>query len=74
LKLKKKLRNRVFAFDPIVDKSNARKFNILQKISKINHYDLIVPLVNHNKFQNKFKSDYILKKNRYLDFFNYFKK
>ena len=74
LKLKKQLRNRVFAFDPIVDKSNARKFKILQKISKINNYDLIVPLVNHNKFQIKFESDYILKKNRYLDFFNYFKK
>ncbi len=72
LKLKKKFKNKIFAFDSVIDKDSAQKFKIYQKISKINNYDLIVPLVNHTDLKNRFFSNYILRKDRYLDFFNYF--
>tara|TARA_B100001121_G_C18667279_1_gene611979 strand:+ start:635 stop:1864 length:1230 start_codon:yes stop_codon:yes gene_type:complete len=72
LKLKKKFKNKIFAFDTVIDKNSAQKFKIYQKISKINNYDLIVPLVNHTDLKNRFLSNYILRKDRYLDFFNYF--
>ena len=62
LRLKKKFKNKIFAFDTVIDKNSARKFNIYQKISKINNYDLIVPLVNHTDLKNRFLDNYVLKK------------
>ena len=70
--LKKIFKDKIFAFDPIIQKNLAKKFDILQKIKKPNEYDLIVPLVNHKSFFNYFSKDFKSRKMNYLDFFNYF--
>ena len=72
--LKKIFKDKIFAFDPIIQKNLAKKFDILQKIKKPNEYDLMVPLVNHKSFFNYFSKDFKLRKINYLDFFNYFNK
>ena len=56
--LKKIFKDKIFAFDPIIQKYLAKKFDILQKIKKPNEYDLIVPLVNHKSFFNYFSKDF----------------
>ena len=74
LKLKKKFKNKINAYDPKIDKLQSKKFNTLNKIKKMNNYDLIIPLVNHKNFKNKFYRDYKKNKFKYLDIFNYFSK
>ena len=70
--LKKKYKNKVFAYDPVINKGNARKLRILTKKKNIDYYDLVIPLVNHKIFKKEFSNDFKKNNKRYLDCFNYF--
>jgi UDP-N-acetyl-D-galactosamine dehydrogenase len=70
--LKKKYKNKVFAYDPVINKGNARKLRILTKKKNIDYYDLVIPLVNHKIFKKEFSNDFKKNNKRYLDYFNYF--
>ena len=48
LKLKKKY-NKVYAYDYVCSENERKRFNILNRISSINRFDLVVFLVKHNK-------------------------
>ena len=72
LDLKKKYRNNLYAFDPIVDLFNQKKFKLAKKIDDIKSYDLIIPLINHKIFKKKIKSHYRNNKLKYFDLFNFF--
>tara|TARA_B100000989_G_scaffold298040_1_gene285836 strand:+ start:1306 stop:2523 length:1218 start_codon:yes stop_codon:yes gene_type:complete len=74
LELKKKYKNFLHAFDPLIDPSILRKLKIKKKINKIKSYDLVVPLTDHEILRKKFSKDYKKNKSRYFDLFNYFSK
>ena len=70
LKLKKRF-SEVYAYDYICTTKDQKKFKILNKISSINKFDLIVFLVKHNKNLQIFN---LAKKNnvKVLDPFNFY--
>jgi len=70
LKLKKKFRD-VYAYDYICNAKDRKKFGILNNISSINKFDLIVFLVKHSKNLKVFN---LTKKNNleYLDPFGFY--
>ena len=70
LKLKKKFKE-VYAYDYICNTKDQKKFNILNNITSINEFDLIVFLVKHSKNTKIFN---LAKKNNleYLDPFGFY--
>ena len=72
LDLKKKYKKNLYGYDPIIDKKNQNKYNLIKLPDNIDTYDLIIPLVNHKIFFQKFSNDFVKNKKRYFDPFNYF--
>jgi len=72
--LREKFPNKIFAYDPIINKTDAKRLKIISKIKLINNYDLIVPLTNHKKIKKLFFEHYKKNKLKYLDYFNHFNK
>ena len=72
LDLKKQYKKNLFGYDPIINQKNQEKYNLIKSLNNIDTYDLIIPLVNHKIFFQKFFKNYIKNKKRYFDPFNYF--
>ena len=72
LDLKKIYKKNLFGYDPIIDQKNQNKYNLIKSLANIDTYDLIIPLVNHKIFVQKFYDNFVKNKKRYYDPFNYF--
>ncbi len=72
LDLKKTYKKNLFGYDPIIDQKNQNKYNLIKSLANIDTYDLIIPLVNHKIFVQKFYDNFVKNKKRYYDPFNYF--
>ena len=72
LDLKKIYKKNLFGYDPIIDRKNQDKYNLIKSLDNINTYDLIIPLINHKIFFQKFYNDFVKNRKRYFDPFNYF--
>ena len=72
LDLKKIYKKNLFGYDPIIDQKNQNKYNLIKSLANIDTYDLIIPLVNHKIFVQKFYNNFVKNKKRYYDPFNYF--
>ena len=72
LDLKKIYKKNLFGYDPIIDQKNQNKYKLIKSLANIDTYDLIIPLVNHKIFVQKFKNNFVKNKKRYYDPFNYF--
>ncbi len=71
-KLKKNQKLDIIAYDPILDKSVAKKFNIKKNCQFNNKkIDLAVMLVNHNILIKKFSNKKLFKETKILDIFKY---
>ena len=62
----------MFGYDPIIDQKNQNKYKLIKSLANIDTYDLIIPLVNHKIFVQKFYDNFVKNKKRYYDPFNYF--
>ncbi len=72
LKLKKKFKNNIKAYDPVVDENSAKKLNIETDFNKVKNIDIVIFLVNHSIFKKK----YVYFKNKdkmIIDPFSFFK-
>ena len=72
LDLKKIYKKNLFGYDPIIDQKNQNKYKLIKSLANIDTYDLIIPLVNHKIFVQKFYNNFVKNKKRYYDPFNYF--
>ena len=72
LDLKKIYKKNLFGYDPIIDQKNQNKYKLIKSLANIETYDLIIPLVNHKIFVQKFYNNFVKNKKRYYDPFNYF--
>jgi len=70
LNLKKIKGIKVTGYDPIIDKTSSKNYNIELKIKDLKKYDLIVLLVKHDAFLKKLKKYKKKYPNNFLDFFN----
>ncbi len=70
LKLKKKFKNKIYAYDPILNFESSKKFRLVKKIN-LNNYDLVVPLVNHRIFRKEIFKKLKVNKLKFFDVFNF---
>lgn len=71
IELKKKFKNKIFAYDPVLNIEFSKKIKLLKRLN-LNDYDLIVPLLNHEIFKKKISKHFKQNIQKYMDIFNHF--
>ena len=71
IELKKKFKNKIFAYDPVLNIEFSKKIKLLKRLN-LNNYDLIVPLLNHEIFKKKISKHFKQNIQKYMDIFNHF--
>ncbi len=71
IELKKKFKNKIFAYDPVLNIEVSKKIKLLKRLN-LNSYDLIVPLINHEIFKKKISKHFKQNIQKYMNIFNHF--